>query len=137
LLVVLSELSKVSSIAQLRTSTRCEFSDGFSGIFLQEVRAAFSSGIKKAAANAAAKVRRWIKELQINVSEHRGDEPGMPESSEICCQSLQRLSVAGFALYGVSVTARSEYGVACAGKTAISDMHCYGACNSRERSDDA
>lgn len=26
--------------------------------------------IKKAAANAAAKVRRWIKELQINVSEH-------------------------------------------------------------------
>jgi hypothetical protein len=32
------------------------------------------SGIKKAAANAAAKVRRWIKELQINVSEHRGDQ---------------------------------------------------------------
>jgi hypothetical protein len=31
--------------------------------------------IKKAAANAAAKVRRWIKELQINVSEHRGDKP--------------------------------------------------------------
>jgi len=29
---------------------------------------------KKAAANAAAKVRRWIKELQINVSEHRGDQ---------------------------------------------------------------
>jgi hypothetical protein len=28
------------------------------------------SPIKKAAANAAAKVRRWIKELQINVSEH-------------------------------------------------------------------
>jgi hypothetical protein len=27
--------------------------------------------IKKAAANAAAKVRRWIKEQQINVSEHR------------------------------------------------------------------
>jgi hypothetical protein len=26
---------------------------------------------KKAAANAAAKVRRWIKELQINVSAHR------------------------------------------------------------------
>jgi hypothetical protein len=35
----------------------------------------FSTGIKKAAANAAAKVRRWIKELQINVSEHRGDKP--------------------------------------------------------------
>jgi formiminotetrahydrofolate cyclodeaminase len=34
----------------------------------------FISDIKKAAANAAAKVRRWIKELQINVSEHRGDE---------------------------------------------------------------
>jgi len=29
--------------------------------------------IKKAAANAAAKARRWIKELQINVSEHLGD----------------------------------------------------------------
>ncbi|MEZ1315944.1 hypothetical protein QIW53_07965 [Pseudomonas fluorescens] len=26
---------------------------------------------KKTAANAAAKVRRWIKELQINVSAHR------------------------------------------------------------------
>jgi hypothetical protein len=33
--------------------------------------------IKKAAANAAAKVRRWIKELQINVSEHRGDKPNL------------------------------------------------------------
>jgi hypothetical protein len=35
----------------------------------------FSSGIKKAAANAAAKVRRWIKELQINVSEHGVKKP--------------------------------------------------------------
>jgi hypothetical protein len=33
--------------------------------------------IKKAAANAAAKVRRWIKELQINVSEHRGDKSNL------------------------------------------------------------
>ena len=38
--------------------------------------------IKKAAANAAAKVRRWIKELQINVSEQRGDKPKI-DSSEI------------------------------------------------------
>jgi hypothetical protein len=33
--------------------------------------APFYSGQKKAAANAAAEVRRWIKERQINVSEHR------------------------------------------------------------------
>jgi hypothetical protein len=31
----------------------------------------FIPGIKKAAAQAAAEVRRWIKERQINVSEHR------------------------------------------------------------------
>jgi len=42
---------------------------------LQAVGNTFSTPIKKAAANAAAKVRRWIKELQINVSEHRGDKP--------------------------------------------------------------
>lgn len=34
----------------------------------------FHAPIKKAAANAAAKVRRWIKELQINVSEQRGGQ---------------------------------------------------------------
>ncbi|WKV90319.1 hypothetical protein LJU32_09090 [Pseudomonas sp. B21_DOA] len=42
---------------------------------------------KKAAANAAAKVRRWIKELQINVSEQRGDKSKI-DSSEIGSQSL-------------------------------------------------
>jgi hypothetical protein len=38
------------------------------------VQRLFLTGIKKAAANAAAKARRWIKELQINVSEQRVDQ---------------------------------------------------------------
>jgi hypothetical protein len=42
---------------------------------LHPERLDFSLAIKKAAANAAAKARRWIKELQINVSEQRGDQP--------------------------------------------------------------
>jgi hypothetical protein len=54
-----------------------ERSDVVLGKCLQVVEMTFSTAIKKAAANAAAKVRRWIKELQINVSEHRGDKPNL------------------------------------------------------------
>jgi hypothetical protein len=44
------------------------------------------SPIKKAAANAAAKARRWIKELQINVSEHRAINRKSVDSSGFCRQ---------------------------------------------------
>ena len=57
--------------------------------------------IKKAAANAAAKVRRWIKELQINVSEHRAINRTF-DLSEICQQWLELLKVQCLVLHGVS-----------------------------------
>ena len=53
--------------------------------------------IKKAAANAAAKVRRWIKELQINVSEHRGDGA---KNASVHQKSVADDSVVDFVLSG-------------------------------------
>jgi len=53
--------------------------------------------IKKAAANAAAKVRRWIKELQINVSEHLGDGA---KNASIHQKSVADDSVVDFVLRG-------------------------------------
>jgi hypothetical protein len=58
----------------------------------------FFAGIKKAAANAAAKVRRWIKELQINVSEHLGDGA---KNASIHQKSVADDSVADFCFVAV------------------------------------
>jgi hypothetical protein len=68
----------------------------------------FSTGIKKAAANAAAKVRRWIKELQINVSEHRGDKPKTSIHLKSVSNGLSRSKASASCFAACPVKARSE-----------------------------
>nr|WP_315446877.1 hypothetical protein [uncultured Pseudomonas sp.] len=90
--------------------------------------------IKKAAANAAAKVRRWIKELQINVSEHQGDKPKYSIHLKSFSNGLSCSKACASCFTACPVKARSEYGFKPVGKIPIPDMHCYGACNSHPAS---
>jgi hypothetical protein len=64
--------------------------------------------IKKAAANAAAKVRRWIKELQINVSEHRGDKPKSSIYLKSVGNGMSRSKASASYFAASPVKARSE-----------------------------
>ncbi|MFJ2715355.1 hypothetical protein ACIOZM_31715, partial [Pseudomonas sp. NPDC087346] len=51
---------------------------------------------------AAAKVRRWIKELQINVSEHRGDKAKPSIHLKSVSNGASCSAASGWWLYGVS-----------------------------------